>query len=95
MKVIGTDKLETLKKRGHPAKSRVLSWEQEMREGQWNTPHELKQHYPTVSIIGKGNTVFNIMGNQYRIWVNINYNNSIVLIRKSGTHAEYERWEIV
>ena len=95
MKVIGVEKLETLKDKGDPVKSQVLSWEQEMRGGQWKDPYALRQVYPKVSTVGGGNTIFNIMGNKYRIWVKIDYQNKILLIKKSGTHDDYSRWKII
>ena len=33
-------------------------------------------------------------GNKYRLWTQISYKNKIVLIKKMGTHNEYEKWDL-
>ncbi|MFI5240602.1 MAG: type II toxin-antitoxin system HigB family toxin [Candidatus Saccharimonadia bacterium] len=76
------------------AKTQLDTWEDNIKDMQWKTPHELKQSYPKASIIDGANVVFNIIRNRYRIWVKVNYTAGIVLIKKIGTHREYDKWDI-
>ncbi|MFH1288148.1 MAG: type II toxin-antitoxin system HigB family toxin [bacterium] len=55
---------------------------------------DLKQRYPKASILKDKYVVFNICGNKYRLLVQVAYNTSIVLIKKIGTHKEYDNWNI-
>ena len=76
------------------AKSRIGAWKAEIEEAKWNTPHDLKSRYPKASLIRDQLVVFNICGNRYRLLTQINYKNRIVLVKKVGTHKEYDNWNI-
>lgn len=76
------------------AKSQVESWIAEVEESQWGSPHDLKNRYPSASIIGNQNVVFNICGNRYRLWVIVAYKVGVVLVKNIGTHQEYDKWKI-
>jgi len=82
-------------KQGHnDARSQLDSWEAEVGEALWDTPHDLKKRYPKASLLKNQNAIFDFCNNKYRLWTKINYKNSIVLIKKIGTHKEYNRWII-
>ena len=70
------------------------AWIQEVKVAKWQTSQNLLAHYPKASIIGKKNVVFNLLGNNYRLWIKINYPAKTIIIKKVGTHAEYDRWDI-
>ena len=95
MRLLAKHILQDLKKRDDDARSQIESWEAEAEEAQWATPHDLKARYPKASIIKGQNAIFDICRNKYRLWVKINYKNRTVLIKKIGTHEEYEKWEII
>lgn len=95
MKLIGKQPLRDFIERHADARSQIESWEAEVEEAQWSTPHELKSRYPKVSIVKSQNVIFDICRNKYRLWVKLNYKNQTVLIKKIGTHKEYEKWEII
>jgi len=95
MKLIGIQPLRGFTKKHADAKAQIESWEAETSIAQWNTPHELKLRYPKASILKGQNVIFNICRNKYRLWVKISYKNQIVLIKKIGTHKEYEKWNII
>ena len=95
MKLIGKQPLRNFTERHADARSQIESWEAEVEEAQWSTPHELKSRYPKASIVKSQNVIFDICRNKYRLWVKVNYKNQTVLIKKIGTHKEYEKWEII
>lgn len=94
MELSGKKSLHGFKADHADAKSQIESWEAEMESAEWKTPHELKRRYSKASILGNQNVVFNICGNKYRLWIKINYKNGIILVKKIGTHKEYEKWKI-
>ena len=94
MRLIGVEKLQKIKEKNADVRSKIESWEREVRNARWLNPHEIKQRYPNASIIGGKNVVFDIYGNRYRLWVQVRYKDEIVLIKKIGTHDEYNRWKI-
>ncbi len=94
MRLLGRKLLNDFK-RGHAdAQSQLESWEAEVEEAQWGTPHDLKRRYPKASLLKNRHVVFNICWNKYRLLVQVNYKNGIVLIKKIGTHKEYDSWNI-
>ena len=57
---------------------------------EWNTPNEVKQTYPSASVLKSGRIVFNIKGDSYRLIVKINYEKQWIFVKFIGTHAEYD-----
>ncbi|WP_347814174.1 type II toxin-antitoxin system HigB family toxin [Paraburkholderia sp. BL10I2N1] len=49
----------------------MLSWHEEATKVEWTTPQDIKARYPTASFVGKNRVVFNIKGNDYRLFVGI------------------------
>ena len=92
MTLLGKKQLQEFKEKHTDARPQVESWEAEVEEEQWSTPQDLKARYPKASIIGNQKVVFNICGNRYRLWVQVNYKSKIVLV--IGTHKEYDKWNI-
>lgn len=92
MKIIGREKLNEFKNRHPDAGSQIDSWEAETEDAEWSTPHEIKRRYVSASFLEDNQVIFNIKGNKYRMKVQINYANKIVLVKKVGTHSEYMKW---
>ena len=77
---------------GHAdCEQQLKSWFQETSRSKWKNPNEIKQEYPSASILNDNRFVFNIKGNNYRLIVKINFNYQMVWIRFIGTHAEYDK----
>lgn len=94
MKLLGKPTLREFTDRYADARSQVESWVAEVEEAGWKTPLELKGRYPKASLIGDQQVVFNICGNRYRLWVSVAYRTGVVVVRKIGTHKEYDGWQI-
>ncbi len=94
MKLLNKKLLYDFKEQHADARSQIDSWEAEVEEAQWSTPHVLKSRYQKASLIGERLVVFNICGNKYRLLVQVNYKNGIILAKKIGTHKEYDNWNI-
>jgi len=94
MKLLGKPTLREFTDRYADARSQVESWEAEVEQADWKTPLDLTRRYPRASVIGNQQVVFNICGNRYRLWVSVAYQTGVVVVKKIGTHKEYNDWEI-
>jgi mRNA interferase HigB len=70
------------------------AWYRIVKGRGYQSPHELRQDFPTASFLGARRTVFNIGGNKYRLVVDMRYDLGRVYIRDVLTHAEYDRKSI-
>ena len=94
MKLIGKPTLREFTDRHADARSQIESWEAEVETAQWKTPLDLKKRYPKASLLGNQQVEFDICGNRYRLWVSVAYRTGIVVVKKIGTHKEYDEWQI-
>jgi mRNA interferase HigB len=94
MRLIGKDKLRRFMESHARTRSQLESWEAEVETADWKKPLDVKKRYPKASVIGNQQVVFNICGNDYRLWVTVAYQTGIVMVREIGTHKEYDNWKI-
>ena len=92
MNVVGKEILEEFKRQHADARAQVDSWIAETEEALWETPNDIKQRYAAASFLPGNRVVFNIKGNSYRLDVKVAYKTKIVLVKRIGTHAEYDNW---
>lgn len=94
MKVLNKKVIDDFKRSHADATKSLDSWFAEVQKAQWRTPNQLRGRYPKASILKAGHVVFDVVGNKYRLWVQIAYKNGVVFVKKIGTHKEYDGWEI-
>lgn len=94
MILLGKKLLYDFKQTHADARSQVESWEAEVEGTQWRNPHDLKCRYPKASLVKDQHVYFDFCWNKYRLLVQVNYKNGIVLVKKIGTHKEYDNWRI-
>lgn len=76
----------------HPdCQEQLKAWFQETSNIIWTKPNDVKQDYPSASILADNRIVFNIKGNNYRLIIKINYEYQMIWIRFISTHAEYDK----
>jgi mRNA interferase HigB len=76
----------------HPdCEQQLKSWYHEAEKCEWKNTNEIKEEYPSASILGDNRVVFNIKGNNYRLIVKINFQYQMMWIRFIGTHKDYDR----
>jgi len=76
----------------HPdCEQQLKSWHKEVVKGEWSNLNDLKNDYPSLSILQNERVCFNIKGNKYRLIVRINFYYQMMWIRFIGTHAEYDK----
>ena len=91
MRVLGTPKLDDLKREHADSRGAIDSWLNEIKKAKWKGSQEIKDRFRPASFLADNVVVFNIKGNRYRIVVKVAYNIGIVRIEFAGTHAEYTR----
>ncbi|HZV69907.1 MAG TPA: type II toxin-antitoxin system HigB family toxin [Saprospiraceae bacterium] len=91
MRVIAKRTLRSFWNNHKDCEQQLKSWYKEALEARWKKAQDIKQDYPSASILADNRVVFNIKGNHYRLVVRINYGYGVVWIRFIGTHDQYDK----
>lgn len=91
MRVIAKKVLRDFWEKHSDCEQQLKSWYQEAEKANWENPNQIKEEYPSASILNDNRIVFNIKGNNYRLIVKISYEYQMVWIRFIGTHSEYDK----
>ena len=70
----------------------IAAWTAEVEATSWRSPSDVKSRYRSASFVGSDRVIFNLKGNHFRLDVQVSYSAQIVLVRRIGTHAEYDSW---
>lgn len=82
--------------RDQPAlKAALDAWFDEVKNARWRSSADVKRLYATASIVSADRIVFNIKGNDYRLIVAVDFEKGIVWIKWIGTHADYDRIDVI
>ncbi len=95
MRVISRRVLREFWEKHADCEQQLKAWFREVEKCAWRNPTELKDDYPSASILEGNRVIFNIKGNQYRLLVRINYKYQILWIRFIGTHSEYDKINVI
>jgi len=93
MKVVGIKLLEEFGRKHADIRKQLDAWLAEVKDAQWKTPQNIKTRYVNASFISEDRVIFNIKGNDYRLESKVNFKNQVVLVKRIGTHEEYNRWK--
>jgi mRNA interferase HigB len=81
--------------RRHPlARKPFERWMRDVTVAVLDSPRQVKERWPGASLLGNHLVVFNIHGNHYRILVDIDYEEGVVIVLRIGTHGEYDKWNL-
>jgi mRNA interferase HigB len=94
MKLAGRKLLEEFCLQHSDARKQLNVWIAEVEDAEWKTTQDIKDRYGQASFLANNHVVFNIKGNSYRLVVQVSFKNQGVLIKRIGTHAEYNKWEL-
>ena len=92
MKVMGLPILYKFCENHADCEQQISAWIAEVKETVWTTPNDIKARYVNASFLADNRVVFNIKGNSYRLDTKIYYQRQIVMVKRVGTHAEYDGW---
>lgn len=93
MKVLGLMILDEFCKDHTDCAAQVVAWTAEAREAEWTTPNDVRARYANASFLPDNRVVFNIKGNSYRLDTKVYYERQVVIVKRIGTHAEYDKWK--
>ena len=94
MKIVGIDKIDNFIRKHADAEPWLSAWLAETRSMEWQSPSDIKMRYKSASVFDDNRVIFNVKGNNYRMEIKVSYKNKIVMIKRIGTHAEYDRWDM-
>ena len=94
MRVTGTKIIFDFIRKHADAKVWLQAWLAEAKDAHWQSPNEIKQRFPSASVIDNTRIIFNVKGNVYRMEVHVAYKTETILVKRLGTHAEYNRWSL-
>lgn len=93
MTLLGKGILTVFARKHAGVREPLSAWVFEVEAASWSSPIDVRARFATVSFVGNSRAIFNLKGNQFRLDTQINYSSAIVLVRRIGTHAEYDSWK--
>lgn len=92
MKLVGRKLLTDFMQLHADSRRPLESWVAEVEGASWHGPQDIKAKYASASFLAGNEVIFNIKGNRYRLKVLVAYATHSVIVKRVGTHEEYERW---
>jgi mRNA interferase HigB len=92
VRVVGRLKLDKFATKHADAAPALNAWTNEALKAVWRTPADMKARYASASFLANNRVIFNIKGDRYRLDTQVAYQTQIVVIKRVGTHADYDRW---
>jgi len=72
-------------------KKALQLWYHDVLSKDWKMPTDVLKDFNTAKIIKNNRARFEILGKQFRIIIELNYQKGAVFIKFIGSHAEYDK----
>ena len=92
MILIGKRLLVEFARKHAAARDSVAAWTLEVESATWRSGVDIKARFSSASFVGNDRVILNLKGNHFRLDAQVNYSAQVVLVRRIGTHAEYDSW---
>ena len=91
MTIISLDRIVDFAKKHADARKSLITWKSTVEKAVWKKKQDVLIDFPKVKMIADNRARFEIVYNNYRMIIKINYDAQTTQVRFIGTHNEYDR----
>lgn len=91
MVIIYLTKLVDFAKKHSDAGISLTTWKVIVEDADWQRSQDILESFPTAKVIKGDRARFKIVGNRYRLVIEVNYEDKTVEVRFIGTHDQYDK----